>query len=1104
MLSARVQFACLYCLASATALAADEIDFARDIRPILIEHCYTCHGPDAGLRQAGLRLDLRSGATSRLESGRRAVVPGRPAESELWRRITHADPAERMPPPEGKPLSDQQRERLKKWIQAGAPWPDHWSFVPPRASEPRGFSPWPKGNGQESEARGQESGFRNRIDVYVRDRLAQQQWQPAPQADRLTLLRRVTLDLTGIVPTASEIDEYLADNFPDAYERTVDRLLASPRYGERMASDWLDAARYGDTHGYHSDSQREMWRWRDWVIDAFNANMPFDQFTIEQLAGDLLPGATLSQRIATGFHRNHMLNDENGAIPEEYLCEYISDRVTTTATVWLGLTIGCARCHDHKYDPLSQRDFYRLYAFFHNVPENGLGGRSGNAPPVIIAPTRLQQDELDKLAALIAALETNLTQRASQAARDQAAWEAQALAKTGALNRPPQDAAVHVTLDGAEQDGAAGVTLKGNPTFAEGKFGKALLCDGETFAEVPRNALGGHGLERSDRFTIALWVFATTGDRTALVASVDETLAGRGVELALADDRLHFRLTHLPQKDELLVRTAEKLPRSKWRHVAVAADGTGKAAGVTIYIDGRPQPVEVVHDTLAGHVATDQPIRIGRGDSETLFRGKLDDVQIFARTLSAAEIGLLVGGDPIQELLRVPPAERTPDQQAVIQKYYLENHDAAYREILARLTEARRRQSDIRRSAPTVMVMQELPQPRDTFVLKRGRYDQPQEKVTSGTPEILPPLPGGWPRNRLGLAMWLVQPDHPLTSRVTVNRYWQLFFGTGLVKTADDFGTRGEMPSHPELLDWLAVEFARAGQPSRGASGSPVQTAQSKLPSQRLDNSGSTLDFGLRTWDSPAWDLKRLCRLMVTSATYRQSSRVTPEHMARDPDNRLLARGPRGRLPAEAIRDSALAASGLLDRRIGGPSVRPYQPADLWKELAYNPLEYTAQSYVESRGGDLYRRSLYTFWKRTVPPPAMSVLDAPDREVCTVSRGRTSTPLAALVLLNDPTYVEAARHLAQRAMRYSPDDRYRLQRLVMLVLTRPPRPEEASVLLAQLSAERQDLANHRQRVSELLAVGQSPADPSLDELELAAWTTVASVILNLDEAVTNH
>ena len=1047
------QFAGLLIAAAIAAARADEpVDFARDIRPILIDHCYQCHGPDAAHRKAELRLDLPGTARAKLPSGNIAVVPGDLAASELWTRITHSAPEQRMPPPEGKPLSAPQKGLLKRWIADGAPWPQHWAFVPPQRPMlpdlPAPLRRWPQ----------------NAIDVFVAQRLLREKLLPSPSADRAVLLRRVTLDLTGIGPAPEDIERYRADASPDAYERTVDRLLASPRFGERLAVDWLDAARYSDTHGYHSDSQRDMWRWRQWVIEAFNANMPFDQFTVEQIAGDLLPQATLEQRIATGFNRNHMLNDENGAIPEEYLCEYVTDRVTTTATVWLGLTIGCARCHDHKYDPVPQRDFYRLYAFFHNVPENGLGGRSGNAPPLVVAPTRLAQAELARLDELSGRLERELARRAAAAGRDQAAWEAEAPGNAGDINRPPQDAALHVSLDEAPpKDRPSDVVLKGNPQFFSHKErGKVLLCDGETSAELLRSAFrAGGGLERTDPFTLSLWVFATTKDQASLISSVDETLVGRGVELARVQERLVFRLTHAPERDELLVRTKEKLTEYKWHHIAVAYEGASRAAGVSMFVDGRRMELEIVHDTLSGHIATDQPIRIGRGDGETFFRGMLDDVQLFARSLSPAEVALLAGGNPIRELLSIDSARRTPEQKETIRKYYLEHHDAAYGELLARLSDVRRRQKSIEHEAPTVMVMQELPQPRDTFVLKRGRYDQPGEKVTCGTPEILPPMTGDLPRNRLGLARWLVRSDHPLTGRVAVNRFWQAFFGTGLVKSADDFGVRGEMPSHPELLDSLAVEFAD-------------------------------------------WDMKRILRRMVASAAYRQTSRVTPELMARDPQNRLLARGPRLRLSAEAIRDSALAAAGLLDGRIGGPSVRPYQPADLWKELAYNPLEYTAQTYVPSRGADLYRRSLYTFWKRTVPPPAMAIFDATDREVCSVSRSRTSTPLAALVLLNDSTYVEAARHLAQRAMHQSPDDRARLTDLFLRVLSRPPREEEISLLLGQLAHERRGFADDQQAATELLGVGESKADPALNPAELAAWTTLASVILNLDEAITNH
>ena len=929
------------------------------------------------------------------------------------------------------------------WLPLSADAADHWAYVAPV----RPVVPVAVG----------DATARSPIDAFVRAKLADQGLAPSPETDKRTLIRRATLALTGLPPTIAEVNAYLADRAPDAYERVVERLLASPRYGERMAADWLDLARYADTHGYHSDSQRTMWRWRDWVIDALNAGMPYDQFTIEQLAGDLLPGATPDERVASGFHRNHMLNDENGAIPEEFLSEYLVDRVVTTGAVWLGQTFQCARCHDHKYDPLTQRDFYRLYAYFNSVPENGLGGRTGNSPPTIVAPTRQQQAELKALAAELADFEKRMAARAADADEAFAGWQRQVAGGSKSLRRPPSDWVLHLPLDDQSELAAAGAYGKGNPSWAGGKLVGALLCDGQTHLEVP--AVGKW--ERQEPFSLSGWVFPTTGDASPFVARLDEAQSRRGYELAIEDGRLVFRLTHAADTDEIVVAGREPIAQRRWQHVAATYDGSGKAAGVALYLDGVWLTAEVRRDSLAGHIQGDQPLTIGRGDTQAFFRGLLDDVQLFARRLSAEEVGVLAGGDPILGILSKSERERTDAQRQALRRHYLENVDPEYRKLFTAASALRARRKEVLAAAPSTMIMQELPEPRPTFVLTRGLYGERGEQVTPGTPAFLPPMDGGLPGNRLGLARWLVDRRNPLTARVAVDRAWTALFGAGLVRTPDDWGIRGQKPTHPELLDWLAVEF-------RGS-----------------------------------WDVKRLHRRLATSAAFRQSSRVMPELRQRDPDNRWWARGPRYRLPAEAIRDQALAVAGVLDARVGGPSVRPYQPAELWRELAYNPDEYTAQVFVPSTGADLYRRSVYTFWKRSVPPPNLSLLDAPDRESCTLARGRSNTPLAALVLLNDTTFVEAARRLAERVLLQGASDRdpQRIGRLFALVLSRPPTDQELSLLSRNLSAERAAFARDPSAATKFLAVGESPFDPRLAPAELAAWTMAASVVLNLDEAV---
>jgi mono/diheme cytochrome c family protein len=814
---------------------AAPVDFNRQIHPILSENCFQCHGPDDRQRKAKLRLDVKEDA---LGHGT-VIVPGHGDRSELFDRLTSDDPSRRMPPAKtGKHLTPQQVDLVRRWIDEGANWTRHWAFVPPRRPDLPAVK--------------DRSWVRNPIDSFVLSRLEKEGLRPSPEADRVTLLRRVTLDLTGLPPTPAEVDAFLADTSPDAYEKLVDRLLASPRYGERMALDWLDAARFADTHGYHIDSARDMTLWRDWVIRAFNTNMPFDRFTVEQVAGDLLPGATTEQKIASGFHRNHMINFEGGAIPEEYHTAYIVDRVNTTGTVWLGLTVGCAQCHDHKYDPLTQKEYYQLFGFFHNVPENGLDGRNGNAAPVLRLTAPEQQRQLDRLAARIKELEGRLA-----------------------------------LIDAAQ----------------------------------------------------AVW------ERTAAVE-----------------------------------------PRSKDR-------------------------------------------------------------------LPAA----------VSRVLALAPEKRNDQDRAALQGYYRVHSSEDGERLGNELARLRQERADLDRRVPTAMVMQEMPQPRDTFVLTRGQYDKHAEKVTAAVPAFLPRLPDGAPPNRLGLARWLVDPANPLTARVTVNRLWQTYFGTGIVKTAEDFGSQGEWPTHPELLDWLATEFVRSG-----------------------------------------WDVKAVQRLLVTSATYRQSSRVTPALAARDPENRLLARQSRLRLPAEFIRDQALTVSGLLDGEVGGASVYPYQPKGIWEELMSREdgNNFTAQVYVQGKGKELYRRGMYTFWKRTAPPPSLTTLDAPGREVCTVRRPRTNTPLQALVLMNDPTYVEAARKLAERLMAEADSPEERVALAFRLATARRPTAAETAVLRKVFEGQLAEYRRDPRAALTLLSVGESKRDERLDPAELAAWAMVASAILNLDETVT--
>jgi hypothetical protein len=1035
--------------AAAQALPA-RVEFNRDIRPILADTCFPCHGPDAARRKAGLRLDLEAEALKD-RGGRHAVVAGAPGRSELFRRITAAN-RDRMPPARtGRVLSARQVELVRRWITEGARWQQHWSWIPPTHS----LLPVVRNR----------SWVRNPIDAFILARLEREGMTPSPEADRTTLIRRVTLDLTGLPPTPAEVDAFLADRSPDAYERVVDRLLRSPRYGERMAFPWLEAARYADTNGYQSDGERSMWRWRDWVIDALNANMPFDRFAVEQLAGDLLPHPTLEQKIATGFNRNHRGNAEGGIIPEEYAVEYVVDRVDTTATVFLGLTMGCARCHDHKFDPIRQKEFYRVFAFFNNVPERGKAVKYGNSPPMILAPTIAQREQLRRLEQEMAAAEARCRKLEPDLAHAQAVWEA-------SLKRDPAPGwtitdglAAHYPLEGDAREhtgrGAVGRSRDGEAAYVAGR---AAAFEGRRFLEA--GVAGEFGY--LDKFTLSAWIQPRTS-RGVVVSRMVDVEQGEGYSVGLEHGKLQVNLVKRWLDDAVRVETEESLVPARWYHVAVAYDGSRVARGIRVYLNGRPAKLRVNLDDLNQDFKSREPFRIGAGGGPgSRFDGLIGDVRIYTRVLSAEEAGTLATPQSVAQIVALPAARRTPGQAAKVRACFLERFappalGRAHRKLVA----LSRRHERFVEGLPTTMVMEEMARPRETFVLTRGQYDRPGERVTPGIPASLGTLPEGVPVNRLGFARWLVDRANPLTARVAVNRYWQLYFGTGLVKTAEDFGTQGEWPSHPELLDWLATEFM-APSP-HGGKGSGVR----------------------------GWDVKALQRLIVTSATYRQSSRLTPILRQRDPENRLLARGPRFRLSAEVIRDQALAASGLLVERLGGPSVKPYQPARLWDELA-------DMAYVQSHGPDLYRRGLYTFWKRTVAPPSLLTFDAAGRETCVVRPTLTNTPLQALTLLNDVTYVEAARVLAERVMRAARTPEERITLAFRLAVARRPRPLELKVLLAGFRAHLTEYCGHPAAARQLVRAGEFRQPQDLDRGELAAYTAVASLILNLDETLTKE
>jgi hypothetical protein len=1014
--------------------AGRTVEFNRDVRPILADKCFHCHGTDAVAKKIPLRLDSEAAAKADL-GGRRAVVDGDPASSQLIRRITSENKAQRMPPVySGLKLTETEIDTLRQWIEQGAKWQKHWSFIAPE----RPAIPAVKNT----------SWVRNPIDAFVLERLEREGLGPSPEAGRETLLRRVSLDLTGLPPTIAEMDAFLNDKSRGAYEKAVDRLLASPRYGERMAERWLDAARYADTNGYQYDAERFMWRWRDWVIEAFNRNQPFDQFTLEQIAGDMLPNATLDQNIATGFNRNHRANTEDGIIAEEYAVEYVVDRVETTSTVFLGLTLGCARCHNHKYDPFTQKEFYRVFSYFNNIPELGRAMKYGNSPPLIPAPTREQQAALAKVDGKMREIENFLGAQKSK-------WAPEA----GNLHWAPSaglQAVFPLEVAGeAKPDG-------GDVAFGPGRIGNAAIFDGKAYLDA--GSAGDFDIE--DRFSLSAWVYSDSTPHGAVMTKMADAAKGKGYGVYLNNGKVHVHVTSVWESDAIRLETEQTVGAKGWHQLVVTYNGSRMADGVQVYIDGVPAKNKVEEDTLyrpfrnAGGVFK-QPFRIGGGGGpERRFRGRIDDVRVYGRVLNSQEIAALSLGESINDIAAKPEAQRSEIEKLQLRWYYLEHvAPPEVQDAWKRLTALGIEKEKLERSFTTVMVMAERPTPRDTFMLIRGVYSAPGEKVQPGIPAVLPPLPPGAPNNRLGFAKWVADPGNPLLARVTMNRFWQMYFGTGIVKTTEDFGVQGEWPSHPELLDWLATEFIRTG-----------------------------------------WDVKAMQKLIVTSATYRQSSKTSPELQQRDPENRLLARAPRFRLPAEMVRDQALFVSGLLVEKAGGPSVKPYQPAGLWKELAMQDMDYT-----QGKGEDLHRRSLYTFWKRTIAPPMMANFDSAMRESCTVRENRTNTPLQALNLMNDVSFLEASRFVGQRMLKEggaAADARLRYG--FRVVTGRAPSAAEQQILRDSLQYHLDYFADKKNDVKAFLNQGEASADTTLDERELAAYTSVGSLLLNLDETVTKE
>jgi hypothetical protein len=1045
-----------------------KIEYNRDVRPILAENCFACHGADSAARKADLRLDRREDAVKA-----EAIVPGNVDKSALIERILSDDKSQVMPPPKTKKkLADSQKEMLKRWIASGAEYQAHWSFIAPTRPVPPAVK--------------NEKWVRNPIDRFILAELERRGLQPAPEADRRTLARRLSLDLTGLPPDPADVEAFVNDKKPDAYERFVDKMLDSPHWGEHRARYWLDAARYADTHGIHFDNFREMWSYRDWVINAFNRNLTFDRFAIDQLAGDLLPNRTLDQQVASGFNRCNITSNEGGLIPEEYLVLYTRDRTETTARVFLGLTANCAVCHDHKFDPLTMRDFYSMSAYFNNTTQGAMDGNIKDTPPVIFVPQLEDRPRWDVVVKDLAEARKQFEARKQTARVDFDKWaqnQKPGAPTAGLTTALPIDA---LRFQAALSEGSGTIALD-----VDGKARTAVLPPGVGWEEgyVADKAFklpSGGTLEVSDAgdfdnkqgFSYGAWVkFPKKAPASgAIFARMDDQHDFRGWDLWMQNGRVGAHIVHKWQEDALKVVSRTPIKMGEWNHVFIAYDGSGSPGGVKVYVNGKVQDTDVEAGSLRNTIRTTVPFKIGQRNTTSRIDGLvLQDVRLYGRNLSAHEVEQLAKGTRGAWLLQKAGKARTPAEVNELFEWWLTALDPKYQELSKKAADLQKEEAAIKARGTIAHVMQEKSSEPTAYILYRGDYDKRRDQVKADTPKSLPPMPKDLPRNRLGFAQWLLRPENPLMARVTVNRFWQEVFGAGIVRTSEDFGTTGELPSNQELLDWLAVEFRESG-----------------------------------------WDVKRFFKLMVTSSAYRQSAQTTREKLEKDPDNRLLSRGPRYRLDAEMVRDYALAASGLMVRKLGGPSVKPYQPEGVWEAVAM--IGSNTRDYRADKGDRLYRRSLYTFWKRSAPPASMDIFNAPSREVCTVRRERTNTPLQALVTLNDPQFVEAARWLAQTTLQtrsasngkpqtrsasdelLDTDDKC-IDFLARHLLCRLLHPQEMQVVKSSLRDLLAHYKTHAEEAKKLLAVGEAKVDPKLDAGTLAAWTMLANEMMNLDEVL---
>lgn len=1016
------------------------IDFNIHIKPIISDRCYQCHGPDEQTRGANLRFDNEEGLFSKAESGKYAFVPGNINQSESIKRILSNDPEYMMPSPKSNHLlTADEKATIIKWVEQGAEWKEHWSFIPPeKAKVPDQSEGWTT---------------QNEIDLFIQAGLKKVGLIPAKEADKHQLLRRVTMELTGLPPTMMEIEDFINDDSSDAYEKVVDRLLDSDAYAERMTLEWLDVARYADSHGHHSDGIRNMWPWRDWVIKAFKNNMPYDVFATEQLAGDVMPDAGKEQIIATAFNRNHPTNAESGIVDEEYRLEYVANRTNTLGTAFLGLTVECARCHDHKFDPISQKEYYQLSAFFNNVKELGMSGNDGDFGPMVLLSDKETDAEVRSLDQEIAEWESKyLVEKA----------ELEAITDfVNSVDFKKSEPVLHHSFETVTKNESRRIldnrksSIERNTDSIKGISGYARYFDHQNDV-ISLNDIGQ--FESTDQFSVSAWINLDddTGKTKVIVGNAgNKNTNWRGWDFYLdSTNRVAVRLINCLPHNYIHVVSKKSVQINKWTQVMFTYDGSSKASGINIYIDGEQSDEAVVFDNLYKSILTirrgftrDQrglsmgkSNRGGTGDNG-VFKGSIDEFSIYDREVFSSQVKAIY--------------EQSKKGQTPI---IYDPSRPEFKTALDQLSKLRMERLNIVDSIKELMVMREMPNKRPTFLLRRGVYDARDEQVYPDTPEKIMGMSDDLPQNRFGLSQWLFDSKNPLTARVAVNRYWQMIFGRGIVSTADDFGSQGAMPSHPELLDWLAVEFIESG-----------------------------------------WNLKALLKLMVTSHTYRQSSEVSEKGLAEDAANIWLSRGPSYRLQAEFIRDNALAASGLLNKKIGGESVRPYQPDSLWIEKGNfsEALKY----YVRNKDEKQYRKSMYTFIRRTSPPPFMTLFDAPSREVCTITRERTNTPLQSLVLLNDPQFLEASRALAYKMKKGTGDSlSEKIETGFMLALSRPPSKDELAIFKTLYNEEVKEFKKAESEVSEYLAIGDYKPDDQYDPIEMAALTVLSNTLFNMDEA----